>query len=119
MLAFGFANVSVTKNGELITDLHEDQIPPDVLEKAAYNFVLKYRDAGVEHEEMGVGRLVESIFLTTEKLTAMGISDPTYKGAAWWVGFKVDDPAVWKKVESGELAMFSIGGRCSYEEVEA
>ncbi len=116
MLVFGFANVAVDKNGKTVTDLHDDQIPADVLEKAAYTFVLKYREGGYEHQKMGVARLVESFFLTAEKLKAMGVKDGDYDGAAWWVGFKVDDPDVWAQVEKGELPAFSIGGTCTYEE---
>lgn len=118
MLVFGFANVAVAKNGETVTDTHGDQIPAEVLEKAAYKFVLHYREGGLEHEVMGVARLVESCFLTPEKLVAMGITDAEFKGAAWWVGFKVDDTDVWKKVEDGELPAFSIGGVGSYEEIQ-
>lgn len=117
MLVFGFANVSVTRDGEVVTDLHNDEIPPDVLEKAAYNFVLRYREGGLEHEKMGVSRLVESCFITPEKLAAMGVKDTEFNGASWWVGFKVDEPEVWAAVKSGELPMFSIGGEGSYEEV--
>jgi hypothetical protein len=116
MLVFGFANVSVTKDGELVTDTHGDQIPPDVLEKAAYKFVLKYREGGYEHEKMGVARLVESVFLTPEKLKAMQITDDTFKGAAWFLGFKVDDPDVWRDVKSGKLPAFSIGGTATFVE---
>jgi hypothetical protein len=66
---------------------------------------------------MGVSRLVESCFITPEKLAAMGVKDEEFKGASWWVGFKVDEPEVWAAVKSGELPMFSIGGEGSYEEV--
>lgn len=118
MLVFGFANVSMTRDGEVVIDHHNDIIPPQVLEKAAYDFVLRYREGGLEHEKTGVARLVESVFLTPEKLAAMGISDPTFRGAEWFVGFKVDDPEVWAAVERGELPMFSIGGEGTYVEVE-
>lgn len=111
MLAFGFANVAVDADGTPVVDRHNEEIAADDLESAAYNYVLRYREAGVEHKKLGIARLVESFFLTSEKLSAMlGDSTPTFKGAKWWVGFKVDDPAVWKLVESGELSCFSIGG---------
>jgi hypothetical protein len=47
----------------------------------------------------------------------MGI-DATAAPAGWWVGFKVDDPEVWAKVESGEYKMFSIGGTATEEPIE-
>lgn len=111
MLAFGFANVAVNTDGTSVVDRQNDEITADDLERAAYDYVLRFREAGVEHKKLGVARLVESFFLTAEKLGAMlAAPAPEFKGAKWWVGFKIDDPAVWKLVESGELSCFSIGG---------
>lgn len=109
-LAFGWANWSTDASGKLITDSHGDQIGPEILEKAAYRFVLRYREGGLEHERMGVASLVESVFVTREKVMAMGFDPGTFAGAGWWVGFRVDDSDVWAKVKSGELPDFSIGG---------
>ena len=39
MLAFGWANVSLTVDGETIEDYQGDIIEPEELENAAYNFV--------------------------------------------------------------------------------
>jgi len=117
-LVFGWANVSVTKDGEEITDLHGDIIPPDVLEKAAYNYVIRHREAGLEHEVMGVADLAESAFIDPDKLKAMGIKDTAYEGQGWWIGFRVNDPDVWAAVEKGDLPMFSIGGVGHYVDVE-
>lgn len=94
------------------TDLQGDRIPIVELEKAAYEFVLKSREADTEHDQEVIGQLVESFVITDEKLAAMGVpadvATETAKG--WWVGFKVDD-ATMDRVEKGELAMFSIGGQ--------
>ncbi len=117
-LVFGFANISVDPDGETVTDKHGDQIPPSVLEKAAYRFVVQRGEGGLEHQYMGVATLVESFFLTAEKVEAMGLSDPSFRGAAWWIGFRVDDSDVWAAVKSGELAAFSIAGRAEIEEVD-
>ena len=115
MLVFGFANVAVAKNGKIVVDLHDDIIPEHVLEDAAYNYVLQARVGGFEHKKMGVARLIESVFLTAEKIKAMGLDDKKFKGAAWWVAFKVDDPEVWAKVEDETLVAFSIGGTATVE----
>jgi hypothetical protein len=48
----------------------------------------------------------------------MGIKDPDYKGAAWFLGFRVKDPEVWASVKSGELSAFSIGGKARQIAVE-
>ena len=112
---YGIANMSVDLDGELVTDTHGDQISPDVLEKAAHQFVIRYREGGLEHMRMGVATLIESVFLTQEKLDAMGI-DVEYRGAAWFVGFKVHDPDVWAAIKSGDLPAFSIGGKAIVED---
>lgn len=74
MLAFGWANVAITTDGETVTDLQEDIVEPEVLEQAAYNFVELYREGGEMHERGGCGVLVESIVFTKEKMAAMGDS---------------------------------------------
>ena len=42
MLAFGWANVSMRVDGELIEDWQADIIEPEELENAAYEYVLLY-----------------------------------------------------------------------------
>lgn len=113
-LVFGYANVSVRKNGEQVQDLQDDMIDPDDLEKAAYEFVEKYRAANVNHEGCQVGDLVECVALTIEKMEAMGIPAGTVPQGIW-LGFKVND-ATFAKVKNGELRMFSIEGSSSREE---
>lgn len=116
MLAFGWANVAVTANGEQIEDYHNDLIDTDELEQAAYNFVEFYREGGEMHERGGCAVLVESIIFTKEKMKAMGITEGTLP-EGWWIGFHVTDPDVWDKVKSGEYPMFSIEGEAVREEI--
>lgn len=107
-LVFGWGKLSVTTDGHQYADTQGDVVDADVLEKAAYNFVLDYRDTGEMHAGEPTGTLVESVMFTEEKLAAMGIA----KGVVpigWWLGFKVQ-PETFAKVEKGELQMFSIYG---------
>ena len=138
-LVFGWASIS-SVGGELIVDKQNDIIPEDELENAAYEFVLYVQEPddmkvarylkendpslsaqfsldiekrtgaglGDMHERMGVGRLVESMVFTKQKQDALGI-DLGLVG--WFVGFKVDDDGVWKRIKAGELPEFSIGGK--------
>lgn len=107
-LVFGWASVS-TEGGRLVTDVQGDQIEPSELEKAAYRYVLKSRQAGEMHvRKTGIGDLVESIVFTKAKQDALGI-DLGREG--WWVGFKIHDDEVWKAIKKGEYSAFSIGGR--------
>jgi len=108
-LVFGWANVAIRKDGEQVTDSHDDQIDPEDLELAAYMFTLQFREMNEVHTEVSKGRLVESFAVTPQKLEAMGLAkDALPQG--WWVGFYVDDADVWEKVKKGEYSMFSIEG---------
>lgn len=113
-LIFGWANVAATADGQPVVDSHGDIIPPEVLEKAAYQFNLTFRDAGQMHSGGSVGRLVESFMSTPDKLEAMGLQRDAMP-VGLWVGFKIDDADVWAKVKSGEYPMFSIQGRARRE----
>jgi len=134
-LVFGYANVSVAKStaagtgGHEIFDLQMDSIPPDELEKAAYKFVLDFRETDENHEGPAVGQLVESMVFTPEKLEKLctdPVSGVVYQEALlvlkqvlpprWWVGFKLD-PASYQAVKSGKYKMFSIAGEADRIEV--
>ena len=117
-LVFGWASVSADLSGQMIEDLQGDMLDIDELEHAAYDYVLEFRDAGERHdpEKRKMGRLVESIVFTPEKLAAMGVPDSLVK-KAWWVGFKIDDDQAWEKIKAGEYEMFSIEGKAVREEV--
>ena len=118
MLAFGWANVSMRVDGELIEDWQADIIEPEELENAAYEYVLLYREGGEMHERGGAAILIESVVFTEEKMQAMGIPAGTLP-VGWWIGFKVTDKDVWEKVKDGTYPMFSIEGEAERVEVEA
>lgn len=116
MLAFGWANVSIRSNGEVIEDWQKDIVEPEELEKAAYSFVELYREGGEMHERGGTAVLVESVVFTEEKMKAIGIPTGTLP-IGWWIGFKVLDEDVWEKVKDGTYSMFSIEGEAERVEV--
>jgi len=110
---FGWASV-VEKDGKLIIDKQGDQIEPAVLEAAAYEYVLSSRAQTDMHERHGVGRLIESTVFTAEKQKVMGID---LGQVGWWVGFQIDDDALWAAHKRGERPEFSIGGKAASVEV--
>ncbi len=118
MLAFGWANVSMRVDGELIEDWQGDIIEPEELEAAAYEYVRLYGDGGEMHERGGVAVLIESVVFTEEKMQVMGIPAGTLP-VGWWIGFKVTDEDVWEKVKNGTYPMFSIEGEAERVEVES
>lgn len=115
MLAFGWANVSIRSNGEVIEDWQQDIVEPAELERAAYNFVELYREGGEMHERGGTAVLIESVVFTKDKMKAIGIPENTLP-IGWWIGFKVLDEDVWEKVKDGTYSMFSIEGEAEREE---
>lgn len=116
-LAFGWASVSMRIGGEVIEDWQGDIIEPKELEEAVYEYVRLYGEGGEMHERGGVAVLVESVVFTEEKMQAIGIPPGTLP-VGWWIGFKVLDEDVWKKVKDGTYLMFSIEGEAVREEVD-
>lgn len=108
-LVSGWANVAVNADGSLPLDWAGDIIRPEVLEKAAINFMLEYRGSGVMHQGDEQGIVVESIMLTKEKQAAIGIPDGTVP-EGWFITVKVTNPDVFKAVKEGKYKMFSIQG---------
>jgi hypothetical protein len=108
-IVFGWANVPVSKAGDLTVDSHDDIIDPSDLETACYAFNLTFRDMGENHEGGVVAKMVESFFVTPEKLQKMGLPGDALP-SGWWCGFYIDDAAVFAKVKSGEYEMLSIQG---------
>lgn len=106
-LAFGWASVAVDAEGRPVIDHQGDYIPVLELERAAYDYVVKSRDASEMHGRRGVATLVESVVMTPEKYAAMGMPRGP---VGWWVGFKVHDDSVWTGVKDGTYREFSIGG---------
>ena len=110
-LAFGWAyvadddgNVVIDHSGDFV-----DKIALPTLEDSVYEYVLKSREADEMHQTFtGIAQIVESVMLTPDKLQAMGL-----KGGrtGWWVGFKIQNDAVWEKVKNGTYSAFSIRGR--------
>lgn len=110
---FGWASISKKHGAEVVEDLQGDSIDTDELEKAAYNYMLKSRKGGHEHQKgdegpVHVSDIIESMVITKEKKEALGLPEDMHEG--WWVGFKVNDDKVWELAKSGELAGFSIHG---------
>lgn len=119
MQVFGWANVSAGQDGALLEDLQKDIIAPEELEKAAYEYVLKFGDAGERHDPAlrQKGKLIESIVFTKEKAEALGIPEGVLP-IGWWVGFQVTDGSTWEKVKDGAYKMFSIEGAARREPME-
>ncbi len=141
-IAFGFAYVAraapTTKGMELqrVVDHSGEFMEPDVLERAAYDFNLLYREGDEEHTSAVKADLIESVVFTEEKLRRwatdgdgavdegrLDVLKATF-GESWWTGWRIREPGegeddMWPRVKSGELGMLSIGGYARRELVDA
>ena len=108
-LVSGWANVAVNANGSLPLDWQDDVISPQVLEKAAINFMKDYRGSGVMHEGIVQGVVVESIVFTIDKQKALGIPEGVVP-QGWFITVQVADKELFEKVKDGTYKMFSIQG---------
>lgn len=111
-MCWGWASV-MTKNGKLVTDIQNDQITPEEMQKSVHDFMENSRVGAQLHmydandDPIQVGTIVESMVFTKELQDALGI-DLGHEG--WFVGYHVTNPAVWEDVKKGKLPAFSIGG---------
>lgn len=111
-LVFGWANVTLNKDGTLPEDYQGDMIETVELESAAYNYVMNKGLANESHRPgTDCGYLVESMMFTVEKMSAIGIPSGSVP-EGWFVGFYIPDPEVFKKVKDGTYNMFSIEATC-------
>lgn len=119
-LVFGWASIADRADGETIVDWQDDIIDIDELESAAYDFVQFYREGSEMHERGGhdIATLIESMVFTDDKLEKLNIPKGTLPHG-WWVGFRVTDEAVWRKVKDGTYKMFSVEGEAIREQVQS
>jgi hypothetical protein len=108
-LVSGWANVARNADGSIPLDWQGDIIRPEVLEKAAIDFMLDYRESGEMHRGPSCGTVVESIVFTKDKQQALGIPDGIVP-EGWFITVKLHDAEIFNKVKSGKYKMFSIQG---------
>jgi hypothetical protein len=106
-LVYGWASV-YEQDGQPVIDKQRDRISEGEVVKMAQRFVTDARVAKALHQSAPVGRVVESLVLTRDIQKSLGID---LGKAGWFVGMKIDDPATWDRVKSGELRTLSIGGK--------
>lgn len=111
-IIYGWASV-ISKNGEAVIDTQGDIIEASVLVKAVTEFMIDAREAHVMHEGQQHGIVVHSFPLVGDIAKSLGIESSR---EGWIVGLKVS-PEIMKRVDSGELKAFSIGGSAIREKV--
>lgn len=85
-----------------VPDAEGDVVSSEVVKQAAYQFLVYYRTVGRQHQEFdNVGEVVESFIARPQ--------DPDFTPGAWVIAVQCSEET-WKRVCSGELKGFSIGG---------
>lgn len=111
-LVSGWANISLQSDGTPPFDWQDDIIRPEVLEKAAINFMMDYRSSGVMHKGESQGIVVESIVFTKEKQQLLKIPEGCVP-EGWFITVKVTNKEVFEDVKAGKYRMFSIQGQAN------
>jgi hypothetical protein len=101
-------------------DAQEDIYSPDVVKKAAHNFLSNYNHStklGHQHKDFKSWRsrfaLVESFLAPLDFV----MNNRTVKQGSWVMTVKVLDSKIWKMVKAGQITGFSIGGRAKVEKL--
>jgi Putative phage serine protease XkdF len=110
----GWASV-VSVAGKDIEDHQGDLIDMSELRKAAHRFVTDARVAKAMHSGTQVGEVVESVIIDDAFVKAVGA---TTDMRGWWIAMEIKDEKIRKRVKSGELKAFSIGGRGKRNKME-
>ena len=113
-LVYAWASV-IEENGEPVFDFHGDRIDVEELVKAAHRS-LRIMVGKEMHRGEGKAEVVESMVLTKELQSALGID---LKKVGWLVAMKVHDDGLWSDIKAGRYPMLSIGGRGLREEIGA
>lgn len=110
-MVYGWASV-VTKDGAPVEDRQGDVMDMDNLRDVVHDFMAN-RTGNTMHEPddqgaiVKTGEIVDSFVWDAEVAKAFGVD---FGCEGWMVGYKVEDAAVWKRVQDGELKAFSIEG---------
>ncbi len=115
-----------------IVDTQGDWIPPAEVEKTAHDWMKDSRTIGLGHKQEAQATPVESYLLPypdaedyrkamhgePHRIIKFKIGEGFVHSGSWVLATKVEDPATWELVKSGELGSYSIGGRGERTEIE-
>ena len=102
--------ISVEEYNERV-DTYGSFMDQETLEELAYAYLEQSRAVDVDHDFKQTGAAVVASYVTDEATEAF-----PYVGA-WVVGIRIYDDDVWARVESGDLAAYSIAVLASFETI--
>lgn len=99
-------------NDPTTVDTQDMMCTAEEIEKAAYEFMEKYRQIDKQHNyKTGYAVVVESYIAKK--------GDPMFREGSWILGVRVTDPNVWELIKSGKITGFSLAGSARLKEVVA
>lgn len=80
----------------------------EAIQRAAHNFLAKYRTIGYRHQQEADAYPIESY------ITMQDMGDPQGEGyipvGSWIIGVHVNSQEIWQEIEEGKIKGFSLGG---------
>lgn len=90
-------------------DYDGDVVGKEKIEEVAHDWMLKYRNADLQHTLNNVANPVESYILKEERsITNVDGDSYTLPVGSWILAVKVEDDDTWESVKNGELTGFSM-----------
>jgi DNA adenine methylase len=93
-------------------DLQGQIYSAEEIEKAAHEFMEKYRNIGEDHERPADAVPVQSYIAPID----ISEQDQVFKKGSWVMWVKVNNVDLWDAAEAGDYAAFSIGGYANVTE---
>lgn len=95
-------------------DAQGDTLKAETIEIAAHRWLAKFQDRGLMHNKIINSKIeIYESYIAPVNLTMGG---QKVKKGTWLLMYHVLDSALWKKIKSGELTGFSMGGVGTREE---
>ena len=109
-VCYGYAYVATDAAGKPVTDHSGDVVDIPSLRKAVMDSHGKI-GMKIMHKGAAAARIVGSIWADHDMLKAIGADPADAPHDGWLIAVKVDDADLWKRIKSGEISAFSIGGK--------
>ena len=89
-----------------VPDSQDDIMTEDEITKSAHNYLMFYRNTGVQHEDYADAQIVES-YVTPDDMI---VNERYVAKGTWIVAMKIFSDILWTKVKQGDYNAFSAGG---------
>lgn len=99
---FGYAIIGTDEKE--IGNLQGYSVSVKDLELAIYDFI---QNMPINKTEQPA-KVIESCVFTTDKQQALGIPLGILPPIAYWIGFEINDPAIWETIKASEFPVFAI-----------